>query len=139
MKKIDTLDPVFRLKAETLLAKLRQQGQVFLPVQGRRTIAEQNALYAKGRTAPGPRVTNARGGQSPHNFGLAVDLCPVAKNGSLWWQAPDTLWRFLADQAKAQGLVPGYYFKSIYDPSHVEDPGWRKVRDLWRAGKITIP
>ena len=43
-------------------------------VQGLRTIAEQNALYAKGRTSPGPKVTNAKGGQSIHNYGLAVDF-----------------------------------------------------------------
>lgn len=42
-----------------------------------RTFAEQNALYAQGRTTPGAIVTYARGGQSFHNFGLAFDwvLC----------------------------------------------------------------
>lgn len=39
-----------------------------------RTNAEQDALYAKGRTAPGGKVTNARGGYSYHNYGLAVDI-----------------------------------------------------------------
>jgi RHS repeat-associated protein len=43
-------------------------------IQGTRTYAEQNALYAKGRTAPGPIVTNARGGYSFHNFGVAFDV-----------------------------------------------------------------
>ncbi len=39
-----------------------------------RTFAEQNALYAQGRTRPGQRVTNAKGGQSYHNYGLAIDI-----------------------------------------------------------------
>ena len=39
-----------------------------------RSSAEQDKLYAQGRTTPGPRVTNARGGQSAHNFGLAIDV-----------------------------------------------------------------
>ena len=39
-----------------------------------RTIDEQNALYAQGRTKPGKRVTNARGGLSFHNYGLAIDI-----------------------------------------------------------------
>ncbi|WP_018676108.1 M15 family metallopeptidase [Riemerella columbina] len=39
-----------------------------------RTFAEQDALYAIGRTKKGSRVTNARGGQSYHNYGLAVDI-----------------------------------------------------------------
>lgn len=42
--------------------------------QAFRTYAEQNALYAQGRTRPGSIVTNARGGQSNHNYGVAVDV-----------------------------------------------------------------
>jgi hypothetical protein len=42
-------------------------------VQGVRTFAEQDALYAQGRTRKGLRVTNAKGGQSYHNYGLAAD------------------------------------------------------------------
>lgn len=38
-----------------------------------RSYDEQDALYAKGRTASGKRVTNARGGYSNHNFGIAFD------------------------------------------------------------------
>ena len=43
-------------------------------ISGTRTYAQQNALYEKGRTKPGPKVTNARGGYSNHNFGIAADL-----------------------------------------------------------------
>lgn len=39
-----------------------------------RTFAEQDELYAQGRTKPGKKVTNAKGGQSYHNFSLAVDI-----------------------------------------------------------------
>jgi peptidoglycan LD-endopeptidase CwlK len=43
-------------------------------ISGTRTFAEQDALFAKGRREPGPRVTNAIGGYSNHNFGLAFDV-----------------------------------------------------------------
>lgn len=47
-----------------------------------RTFEEQNMLYSKGRTNPGPRVTNAKGGQSIHNYGLAFDIVLLYdKNG----------------------------------------------------------
>lgn len=47
-----------------------------------RTDAEQDALYAIGRTKPGKKVTNARGGESLHNFGMAIDIVLlVDKNG----------------------------------------------------------
>lgn len=52
-------------------------------VQGLRTIDEQNALYAQGRTKPGPIVTKAKGGSSYHNYGLAIDFALlVDKDGN---------------------------------------------------------
>ena len=39
-----------------------------------RTFAEQDALFAKGRTKPGPKVTNAQSGSSWHNYGMAIDI-----------------------------------------------------------------
>lgn len=136
--KLDSLIPAFRNKAEAFITRMKQKGINLVAVQCRRTIAEQNALYAKGRTAPGGKVTNAKGGSSAHNFGLAVDLCPVGRNGNLWWTAPNALWKQLADEAKSAGLVPGYYFHSIHDPDHFEDPGWRTQRTAWRLGKIKV-
>lgn len=48
-------------------------------VYGHRSHAEQAALYARGRTTPGPRVTNARPGQSRHNHtpSQAIDVIPI--------------------------------------------------------------
>lgn len=42
-----------------------------------RTLAEQEALYAQGRTKPGKIVTNAKPGWSYHNYGLAVDIVMI--------------------------------------------------------------
>ena len=39
-----------------------------------RTDKEQDALYEQGRSRPGPIVTNARGGESFHNYRLAADV-----------------------------------------------------------------
>lgn len=58
-----------------------------------RTYAEQNALYAQGRTAKGKVVTNAKGGRSYHNFGLAVDIVLIVDkdgNGSYETASWDT-------------------------------------------------
>jgi peptidoglycan L-alanyl-D-glutamate endopeptidase CwlK len=51
-------------------------------ISGARTFAQQDKLYAKGRTAGGPRVTNARGGYSVHNFGIAGDFGVFGTGGS---------------------------------------------------------
>ena len=50
-----------------------------------RSDKEQNDLYAQGRTKPGKIVTNARAGESNHNYGLAVDIVQLLdkdKNGT---------------------------------------------------------
>lgn len=45
-------------------------------VQVLRTFAEQDALYAQGRNGnKQQKVTDAKGGQSYHNYGLAIDFC----------------------------------------------------------------
>jgi peptidoglycan L-alanyl-D-glutamate endopeptidase CwlK len=50
-----------------------------------RTIEEQNYLFSQGRTRGGSIVTNAKGGQSIHNYGLAIDIVILLdedKNGT---------------------------------------------------------
>ncbi len=50
-----------------------------------RSFKEQNDLFAIGRTKPGRIVTNARGGQSYHNYGLAVDICLIIDGKIASW------------------------------------------------------
>lgn len=76
-------------------------------------------MYAKGRTDGSKvKVTNARGGQSAHNFGMGVDLMFV--NGG--FKGP---WDEFGREAEALGLVWGGRWKSK-DLNHVERPNWRK-------------
>ena len=71
---IATLLPQVQPYARALFFKARDHGIAINIISGLRTYAEQDALYAKGRTAPGRKVTNARGGYSNHNFGIAFDI-----------------------------------------------------------------
>jgi len=48
----------------------------------------QNALYAQGRTTAGKIVTNAKAGQSFHNWKVAFDFCPIV-NGKAQWADTD--------------------------------------------------
>ena len=137
-KVISNLEPEFADKVrEFKLRLLQETGYEWYVAQGRRTIAEQNALYAKGRTVGGSVVTNARGGSSPHNFGLAVDMVPIV-NGALNWNYPDRGFQQYADLAKANGFVAGFYFHSIHDPDHIEDPNWKVQQALWKEGKLEV-
>ncbi|NWG72753.1 MAG: M15 family metallopeptidase [Parvularculaceae bacterium] len=84
MSKLDGLHPIVRQKAEALIAICAAAKLPIIVTQGLRTDEEQAALWAKGRTAPGPKVTNAKPGHSYHNYGLAFDIA-VVKNGRPTW------------------------------------------------------
>ena len=73
-KVIATLLPEVRPYARALVHRAESMAITIKVISGLRTYAEQNALYAKGRTKPGAVVTNARGGYSNHNFGIAFDI-----------------------------------------------------------------
>lgn len=53
--------------------------------QGLRTFKEQEDLYSLGRTKAGKKVTNAKAGQSIHNYGLAVDICLIIDGKTASW------------------------------------------------------
>lgn len=79
-----TLSENTRKHAELWLAECERQGLDILVVCTYRSPDEQNALYAQGRTTKGHIVTNARGGESQHNFRRAIDFC-IMRNGKCQW------------------------------------------------------
>jgi len=85
---------------------------------GYRTIAEQDVLYAQGRTTVGDIVTNAKGGQSFHNYGLAVDLCRLSDD------LKHVQWSFDMAQLKPiaakHGIEWGGDWKHFKDYPHFE-------------------
>lgn len=102
-------------------------------VQGLRTIEEQNNLYAQGRTAPGKVVTNAKGGKSYHNYGLAIDFAIMYDmdiNGSFEKLSWDIFydhdkngkrdWLQVVDFFKSIGYKYGGDWKSLKDYPHLE-------------------
>lgn len=101
-----------------LIEELATQGLTVEVVQGLRTFAEQDALFAQGRTKKGQIVTNAKGGQSNHNYGLAVDLCPFV-DGKPQWNDNLGFVRIGAEAVK-QGLEWGGSWKKFIDKPHVQ-------------------
>ena len=120
-KRLQRLHPALVSKVRAIVADLAAQGIAIEVVQGLRTFAEQDDLYAKGRTTPGAIVTQARGGESNHNLGLAVDLCPFADDKPDW-NAPMTVWAAIGASAVAHGLEWGGHWKKFIDKPHVELP-----------------
>lgn len=98
-----TLAGIVRSLADQLL---RDKSITIRIDQALRSWQEQDDLYAEGRTAPGRVVTNAPGGYSWHEFGLAVDFV-VMDGGSCVWDLDDPRWVAVRDAAEAVGLVSG--------------------------------
>ena len=90
-----------------------------------RTIKEQNDLYAIGRTKAGKIVTNAKGGQSIHNYGLAFDIVLLIdkdNNGTFEtasWEL-DKNFYLVVNYFKSKGWEWGGDFKKFKDYPHFQ-------------------
>ncbi len=111
------LNPELVAKVKRLISLAKTRGYSLVVTQGYRSVAEQNRLYAQGRTRPGKIVTNARGGQSNHNKGTAVDVAFVV-GGEISWN--DQLYAKLGPWAAAVGLKWGGNWKHFKDKPHLE-------------------
>lgn len=104
--------------ARRSIAAVRRTGADAKVISGTRSYEEQNALYKKGRFRnPGARVTNARGGQSWHNFGLAWDI-GLFDGGQ--YLTTDAKYRAVAPIAKVAGLEWGGDWRSFPDAPHYQ-------------------
>jgi LysM repeat protein len=128
--KTKKINPVFRQRLAMLADALGQLGMQTLITDGLRTFAEQDALFEQGRTKPGPKVTNAKGGLSNHNYGLAVDMYPVI-NDKVFTDVPRgasvefrRLFHAIQDaageEAERLGLFWGARFSGIVDTPHIQ-------------------
>lgn len=113
-------------------------------VQGLRTIDEQNALFVQGRTKEGQIVTNAKGGSSFHNYGLAIDFAIMYdkdNNGSfetLSWDLNydfdkdgNADWQEVVQAFKNKGWEWGGDWHSIKDNPHLQKTFGYSWRDLF--------
>jgi peptidoglycan LD-endopeptidase CwlK len=79
---IFTLLPLAQIEARKFLIIGKENNQDIRILSGTRTYDEQDLLYQHGRNGDQrPIITNARGGQSNHNFGIAWDI-GVFANGT---------------------------------------------------------
>lgn len=121
-KSIATLLPEVRPIARALVHTAASTGIRIKIISGLRTYAEQDALFAKGRTRPGRRVTNARGGFSNHNFGIAFDI-GVFEGSRYLPESPK--YNAVGTLGVGLGLEWGGNWKSFVDAAHFQlRPAW---------------
>ena len=111
------LHPTVAGKAYTFVERCRQAGIDLLITSTYRDKQSQDALYAQGRSKEGKIVTNAKGGQSFHNYRVALDVVSM-RNGNGTFDnptissKPHPSWpvgdRFLNVGYDADGVTDGY-------------------------------
>lgn len=95
----------------------------------------QNALYALGRTVAGKKVTNAKAGQSFHNYRVALDVVPLVNGKAIW---NDTkLWNRIGSIGKSVGLEWAGDWIGFKETAHFQFTGGLTLKDF-QAGK-TLP
>lgn len=116
--------PALAAKIQQLADILDPEGVVFRVTQGLRSWADQAILYAQGRTAPGPIVTNAPPGHSWHEFGLAVDIVPMDQiPPQPDWNTSHPVWQQIIQAGEALGLYSGDEFHVRKDEPHFQLTG----------------
>ena len=121
-KNIGSVLPEVQPIARTLVQKAALNRIRIKVISGLRTFEEQDALFAKGRTKPGPKVTNARGGHSNHNFGIAFDIGVF--EGSTYLPESDK-YKAVGALGTDLGLEWGGNWRSIVDQPHFQlRPDW---------------
>lgn len=121
-KVISTLLPEVQPIARALVQKAALGGIRIKIISGFRTYAEQDALYAQGRTAAGDVVTNAKAGYSNHNFGIAFDV-GVFEGNTYLGESPK--YKAVGVIGMDLGLEWGGNWKTLVDQPHFQlRPAW---------------
>ncbi len=134
-RKIEDLQPVLQRGATELISRGKSQGLDILITQTLRDSEYQNQLYAQGRTKPGSIVTNARGGESFHNYGLAFDICKNVKGH----EYDDTqFFKQVGEIWTEMGGMWGGNFESFVDTPHFEFSGGLTINDMQSGKKLPV-
>lgn len=138
-RSLNDLHPKVKLMALEMINQCDANGIDLLVTSTYRDFESQNELFAQGRTKPGKKVTNARGGQSFHNFRVAFDVVPLRNGKPVWGTsgADADLWEAVGNIGKSVGLEWAGDWIKFKEYPHFQYTGGLTLADF-RAGK-TLP
>lgn len=124
MRDISLLHPKLQMKITELRKICGEAGLKISISETLRTEAEQDALYAKGRTESGSIVTNAKGStfSSMHQWGVAFDF--YRTDGKNIYYNGDGFFYKVGEIGKKIGLIWGGDWESIADLPHFQLADW---------------
>lgn len=145
-ERIKKLHPAIRQEVMECTISCYHKGVPIRIVQGLRTFSEQDGIYAQGRTTPGKIVTNAKGGDSWHNYGLSIDFCLLRQGNQISWSLEEDLdkdgikdWHEVVDVFLSKGFEWGGNWTSRPDYPHFQKTlglTIRRAKELYAAKKI---
>jgi len=131
-RKLEDLHPKVADLCKQFIEKCAEDNIDVLITSTYRDNESQNALYAQGRTTPGNKVTNAKAGQSYHNYKIAFDFCPVV-GGKAQWNDTATFNK-CGKIAESLGLEWAGNWKTFKELAHCQYTCGLTLKDL-QAGK----
>ncbi|QUW23861.1 M15 family metallopeptidase [Sporosarcina sp. Marseille-Q4063] len=139
------LHPIVAEKVGILIEKTAEQKIKILITDDYRSYEEQDKLYDKGRRTSGKVVTHAVGGESFHNFGLAVDFALQLENGNVIWDIEydgnrngQSDWFEVAEIAKELGFQWGGDWRGFKDYPHLQMDFDLTINDLQEGKRPKI-
>jgi len=131
-RSLSDLNPKVAAMCSEFINRCKTQNIDIIITSTYRDAESQNALYAQGRTAPGKKVTNAKGGQSFHNWHVAFDFCPIVGGKAVWNN--DELWTKCGEIAESVGLEWAGRWRTFKELAHCQYTNGLSLADF-QAGK----
>jgi len=119
MRGLEHLHKDVRAKAELFVSRCLEAGLKVKIADTLRTKAEQDALYAQGRTAPGNIVTKVQYPSSMHNWGVAFDI--IRDDGTGIYNEAGGWFEKVGEIGESLGFTWGGRWASFPDKPHFED------------------
>ncbi|WP_373562384.1 M15 family metallopeptidase [Halobacillus litoralis] len=133
----EALHPVVQENKVELVDRAAEKGIAVVITDGHRSVSEQDMLYEQGRSEEGSIVTYAEGGESYHNYGLAIDFAIETKDGRVVWDMNydgnnngTSDWMEVVEVAEDLGFTWGGDWKNFKDYPHLQMDFGLTIREL---------
>jgi peptidoglycan L-alanyl-D-glutamate endopeptidase CwlK len=134
-RSLDELLPPAKERVEHFLQLCKDNGIDLLVTSTYRDHESQTALYEQGRTTAGKVVTNAKAGDSWHNWRCAVDVVPLI-NGKPNWDGSDPVWIKIGELGEQAGLEWAGKWRTFKELAHFQYTGGLTLTDLKEGKQI---
>ena len=127
-RSLSDLNPKVAAMCSEFINRCKEKNIDIIITSTYRDAESQNALYAQGRTTEGKKVTNAKGGQSFHNWKVAFDFCPIVNGKPNWSDV--ALYTKCGEIAEGVGLEWAGRWKTFKELAHCQYTGGLTLHDF---------